>query len=76
MEELKPCPFCGGKAEVIQERVLGLYAVWCKDCKCQTIYQFDFGEGLEVSKQKAIKVWNRRAETRQKMFWRDEEITE
>lgn len=62
MNELKPCPFCGGEAEFIQERILGLYAVWCKNCKCQTMCQFDFGEGLEVSKQKSAYVWNRRVE--------------
>jgi Lar family restriction alleviation protein len=64
--ELKPCPFCGGKAEFIRDRVLGLYAVWCKKCKCQTTYQFDFGEGLEVSKRKATEVWNRRADHERK----------
>lgn len=59
--ELKPCPFCGGEAEFIQDRVLGLYAVWCKKCKCQTTYQFDFCKGLGVSKHKAAEAWNNRA---------------
>lgn len=62
MVELKPCPFCGGEAEFITENVLGIYAVWCTKCKCQTPYQFDFGKGLGVSKQKAIAVWNGRVE--------------
>lgn len=66
MSELKPCPFCGGEAEFIQERILGLYTVWCKKCKCQTSRQFDFGTGLEVSKRKAADVWNRRADDGQR----------
>ncbi len=61
-DKLKPCPFCGGEADFIQDNVLGIYAVWCKECKCKTPYQFDFGAGLEVSKRKAVEVWNRRAE--------------
>ena len=54
---LKPCPFCGGEAEFIQEDIAGLYAVNCKECKCRTPFHFDFGEGSE---KKALKVWNRR----------------
>lgn len=55
--KLKPCPFCGGEAEFIQEDIAGLYAVNCKECKCRTPFQFNFGEGSE---KKALKVWNRR----------------
>ena len=35
MEELKPCPFCGGKAKVIEAiNIVGkkVYAVYCQDC--------------------------------------------
>lgn len=60
--KLKSCPFCGGEAEYIKENIIGLYAVQCKECKCMTLYQFDFGEGEEISKKKATDVWNRRWE--------------
>lgn len=58
--ELKPCPFCGGKADFSQEPHLGLIAVVCKNCMGQIPYQFDFGKGSDEGKRKAIEAWNRR----------------
>ena len=55
--DLKPCPFCGGQANVIEHRFHGLdssYGLQCKKCKAET-YQF------YESEEKAIKAWNRRA---------------
>ena len=57
--KLKPCPFCGGEAVLKRDRI-GLYCVKCTNCGCMTTFQFDFGEGEEVSKKKAADVWNRR----------------
>lgn len=54
--ELKPCPFCGGKAEVVPYSVYGKvksYFVNCLKCGCQIR---DY-----TSKQNAEKAWNRRA---------------
>ena len=61
MSEIKllPCPFCGGEAQLIRDRI-GLWRVGCKKCNCMTTYQFDFGEGEEVSQKKAANVWNTR----------------
>lgn len=61
MSEIKllSCPFCGGEAALARDRS-GLWRVGCKKCKCMTTYQFDFGEGEEVSKNKAVNVWNAR----------------
>ena len=37
IEELKSCPFCGGKAEIIMaKRPIGAWFVSCKDCKSAT----------------------------------------
>lgn len=55
MDELKPCPFCGGEAET-GKTVFGLRAglifVFCKKC---------YASSLDYKTEKeAIKVWNRR----------------
>jgi len=53
VSELKPCPFCGGKAEIVYA-----YKCWAKCKRC----------GAEMSGAKkvwnAIKKWNRRAEVK------------
>lgn len=52
--ELKPCPFCGGEAElVIDEPFKGFTFVECHEC----------GSRGSISKERqAIKAWNTRAE--------------
>ena len=50
--KLKPCPFCGGKAEMIARGVL--YCVTCSKCDCK-------GDFLDTPAA-AAKVWNRRAD--------------
>ena len=58
MEELKPCPFCGGKAELIQdETVLSFTRVRCIDADCFAGYGMVFPD-----KEKLIAAWNTRAE--------------
>lgn len=51
-EELKPCPFCGGK----NMRIWNTSRPWvsCDDCLANTAY----GE----TKEEAIEQWNRRAD--------------
>lgn len=52
MDELKPCPFCGGKAVVAE---FGRYSVYCiRQCCEQPISYPD--------EETAIEAWNRRAE--------------
>ena len=60
--ELKPCPFCGGKAQLVavKETYDGIrkveisgWRVRCNDCKAETT--------LEV-REVAVNKWNRRAE--------------
>ena len=57
-EELKRCPFCGGKA-VIEHPIVGedkngvlVFYIECLSCECGTKYKPD--------EQEAIKVWNTR----------------
>ena len=51
-EELKPCPFCGGK----NMRIWNTSTPWvsCDDCLANTAYG--------TTKEEAIKIWNRRAD--------------
>ena len=51
-EELKPCPFCGGKVRL--ESSHGFNYVLCKKCKSE-YYPASFGDGKKV-----VSAWNNR----------------
>ena len=55
--KLKPCPFCGGEASVINTTALGLdcKSVMCRKCKAK-VNNFN---GTN-SEERAINAWNRR----------------
>ena len=54
-EQLKPCPFCGGKPKVIIEEDFAgdqlYYHVWCRECGIQL---------WAASRSVLLKKWNRR----------------
>ena len=52
MTELKPCPFCGGKAEVLYTSKYECFVYCRRGCAEQT--------RLYKTKGSAIKAWNRR----------------
>lgn len=67
MNELKPCPFCGGEAEYIERgnEHTGLKEtmVHCKSCNTKQThkwsrYKFDF----EFVRLRTFEAWNRRVE--------------
>ena len=69
MEELKPCPFCGGKAVIKAVNKSYGFTIWCqcKECSaktegyCPDINNEDNSlESIEKCKNKAAKAWNRR----------------
>ena len=51
-EKLKPCPFCGGEAELEDNLVGFKFTVQCKEC-------FSMTDGYFTSEE-AIAAWNRR----------------
>lgn len=57
MEELKPCPFCGGEAELWASED-GIYGVWCSNPDCY----MDVDTRDRTSKEAAIEAWNTRYE--------------
>jgi Lar family restriction alleviation protein len=64
MAELKPCPFCGGEAELhhkIEPLCIDAYSyVYCTKCGVTTeAFPKSFDHS---SDEKAIEAWNRRAE--------------
>ena len=50
--KLKPCPFCGGEAELYEDGIFSGAFVYCK--KCGTL------KGYYLETEKAIEAWNRR----------------
>lgn len=54
-EELKPCPFCGGKASVWKEDAVWFDITWigCEECGVQL---------RKYADNRGIKKWNKRVE--------------
>lgn len=69
-KELKPCPFCGGKAIIKAFNKKYGFAIWCqcKECcartdeYCPNTDNEDTAiDNIESCKAKAVEQWNRRA---------------
>ena len=63
--ELKPCPFCGGEAELNEsESVFTYFSIWCKNenCIAGAVQVKDF------DKERLVNAWNTRAERTCKMI--------
>ena len=52
MTELKPCPFCGGEAEVWVSNITDRAIVYCTVCDAQI--------RIRQNEQEAIEAWNKR----------------
>ena len=61
MDELKPCPFCGGKAELVNYGLTGkLKVVQCSDCGARTRIQANVFDPDIKRGESIIEAWNRR----------------
>lgn len=67
--ELLPCPFCGGKAELIDSNNCDLYYFVPYYVRCKNLCYEDFEEDKNIlpltddysTKEEAIEAWNNRA---------------
>lgn len=67
--ELKPCPFCGGNATIVENEEPRLYrpsrnhpyCVYCGNCELLFGFDEDYG-GTFDTKKEAAEAWNRRAD--------------
>lgn len=67
--ELKPCPFCGGKASLDYDKKDGAWFIVCNECSARSEgwCHSSKGNGMEMfesitrSVERAIECWNRRA---------------
>lgn len=63
-EKLKPCPFCGGKAELNYERIQGEdKGFWAQIicCVCHGRSGGTWAGSYNAAERKEVKAWNRRA---------------
>lgn len=75
-ERLKPCPFCGSRANLVATKrgdypTVGVYSVRCSDCQIETREMYGFARGREAqrivnrkARTFAVTAWNQRKEPR------------
>lgn len=64
MSKLKPCPFCGGKAELTTDVTAERYSkpramIYCTNCKIETRW-FDDKNRDGTFVEEAVNAWNKR----------------
>lgn len=65
--ELKPCPFCGGEAELTSKKdswgqglCVDDYFVKCTVCECTSKHASDYRKTVTECKTEVVDAWNRR----------------
>ena len=54
MDQLKPCPFCGGAVEIVGES--NPFLIWCETCG------LEFGHEKDYKTYQIVEAWNRRVD--------------
>lgn len=68
MGELKPCPFCGGKAKIMRKGSrsgkIRSYSVDCPECLANgpVFWVADWHRTPFIAQEKAVRAWNKRKE--------------
>ena len=67
MPELKPCPFCGGKAQIVFDGKDATWFIRCEDCYAKSegwsngnASPEDLFFAIEEAVEAAVNAWNRR----------------
>lgn len=60
MANLKPCPFCGGRAEISGGKYDGKSTSYVECARCMAMGEFFFVSPEYASNDRAIEAWNRR----------------
>ena len=62
--QLKPCPFCGGRAKYVDLGIPSEFADWGVECtRCGVVMIAPAAEeGNVTTKKESMAAWNRRAE--------------
>lgn len=65
--DLKPCPFCGGKAQIVFDSTDGTWFIRCEDCYAKSegwgngnASPEDLFFAIEEAVEAAVHAWNRR----------------
>lgn len=67
MDKLKPCPFCGGKANTVYAPYVGIVYVQCNSCaamlgRTAKIVSALHGKVYFEKEKDAVDAWNKRCE--------------
>lgn len=62
MEQLKPCPFCGGKVTMTYNSFSNTFNVYHDEEACALCEPIQIDGGLVKSLSEATKAWNMRAD--------------
>ncbi len=61
MEDLKPCPFCGGKNINIYElKILPAMNIVCENCGVDVDFGYSKFKTKQAIRNNTIKLWNKR----------------